>query len=195
MVINFFKKLSVATISTAAIGFSLISINPAQAASFRSDTEQDIYTGNTIEFTFDNLNKAIGDVTLSIFATADIGGKHENINISIYSGETLTDLGNVFEGPISDWGENINEFFAEGVETLTLSESLFNSFDDVFTIQMTPNSNVNNQDSDEIASSAYIELDYVELDDVETIPEPSTVAALSLLAISGLVCNKKRHSA
>lgn len=190
MIMNFFKKLSVATVSTAAIGFSLISVNSAQAASFRSQTEQDIYTGNTIEFTYDNMNKAIGDVTLSIFANADIEKAWENIGVSIYSGDTLTDLGNVFDSHINNWGGTVEGNFAEGVETLTLSQSLFNSLDDVFTIQITPNSNVNNFDSEEMVSSAYVELDYV-----EKIPEPSTIAALSLLAISGLVCNKKRHSA
>lgn len=190
MVMNFFNQLSIATMSTAAIGLSFISGNPAQAASFSSDIEQNFYTGNIAEFTFENFNKTMGDVTLSIFAQADIEDAWENVGVSIHSGDNLIDLGHVFDSHINNWGGTVDGNFAEGVESLTLSESLFNSLDEVFTIKLTPNSNVNNFDSDTTASYAYIELDYV-----EKVPEPGTIAALSVFAVSSLLYNKKRHSA
>jgi|GEM_PF-5080287 hypothetical protein len=185
MVINFLQKISVVTVSAAAICFSLIGTNMAQAATFRSETQNNVYRGNTLEFTFEKLNKAIDDVTLSVFAEADLDKAWENIGVSIYLGDSFTDLGNVFDSHISNWGGILSDQLTEGVDTITISKSIFNSLDEIFTIKLTPNSNVNNSGS----SYAYIELDYV-----EKVPEPGTVAGLSLLGLGGLIIKKKHSS-
>jgi hypothetical protein len=186
MIMNLFKNISVATVGTAAISFSLISTNPAQAATFKSETEYNVYGGNTLEFTFEDLKKSIGDVTLSVFAGADLDKAWEIVNVSIDSDDSFTDIGNVFDGHISSWGGIVSDSLTEGVDTITISESLFNSLDDIFTIKLTPNGNVNNNSD---SSYAYLELDYV-----EKVPEPGTIAGLILLCFGSLMINKKRHS-
>ena len=189
MTINLLKKISIATVSTAAIAFSLMGASSAEAATFSSDTKGNVYTGNTLEFTFENMAKTAGDVKLSVFAGADLDMYFETLGVLIGSGNNFTNIGNVFDGSRSSWGGVGNSLYSEGVDTLTISESLFNSLDETFTLKFTPSTQVNNFSYRGYKSYARVELDYT-----EKVPEPGTIAALSLLGVGGLLSKKKLSS-
>ncbi|MCG5060125.1 MAG: PEP-CTERM sorting domain-containing protein [Limnoraphis sp. WC205] len=195
MAINLLNKLSIATVSTAAISLSLLSANPAQADGFSDGYEVENWT-----FTNNNANGFVNtsNAPESISLT---GGN----NGSGYSGSSWYTATSLADGLVSfDWSYITNDvdgptwdpfgYILNGVFTkLTSNSGGKNQFGSAsFAVLAGDLFGFGVNTADNTLGAATVTVSNFAAP--QSVPEPGTIAALGLIGLGGLLTKKKLNA-
>ncbi|MEA5501214.1 PEP-CTERM sorting domain-containing protein [Limnoraphis robusta] len=194
MATNLLSKLSIATVSTAAISLSLLSANPAQANGFSDGYEVENWTltNNNNANGFVNTSNAPESITL----TAGDDG-------SYYGGSSWYTATSLADGLVSfDWSYTTNDpygpgwdpfgYILNGVFTQLSNSFEYNQFGsasfavlagDLFGFGVS----TDNGDGTAIVTVSNFAAP-------QSVPEPGTIAALGLIGLGGLLTKKKLNA-
>ncbi|MEB3277536.1 MAG: PEP-CTERM sorting domain-containing protein [Lyngbya sp.] len=195
MATNFLKKLSIATVSTAAIGLSFLGANPAKASGFSDGYEVENWTfQNNNADGFVNTSNAPESITLT-------GGNNGSgaFGSSWYTATSLADglvsfdwsyITNDIDGPNWDpFGYILNGVFT----TLTSSGGGTNQSGSVsFAVLAGDLFGFGVNTTDNGLGAATVTVSNFEAP--QSVPEPGTIAALGLIGLGGLLTKKKLNA-
>ena len=212
MATNLLSKLSIATVSTAAISLSILSANPAQAATITFDNvtnSQLDLIGNQYEgFNWTNFGVIKdGFYNNSGYNNGIVSGEYTGFNAwgqtATVSSNTLFDFNGAFLAAAWNNGLNIQvdgfrdglNLFSKTVRVDTDAATWFDfNFLDIDRVSFT---SFGGTDAGLDAGGNQLVIDNFTFNDQPTsqaVPEPGTIAALGLIGLGGLLTNKKLNA-